>query len=130
MTAEQRREFLWSNFAGPTNRFRRQELMQEITGEKVHLVKCGISHLLEAIATADRDSMDKALAAAKPAKAKETEATTGEPTPGAHVIRKKCGRKGIIRANVNGKLEIELEDGSIRKPAATRFSGLYKFQNA
>lgn len=116
MTPEDRRVFLWDNLSGPANRFKRQALMKELTGENIPLVKCGISHILEA------------LAAAKPAKTEKPQ--SAEPFEGAHIIRKKCGRKGIIKANVNGKLEIQLEDGSIRKPGAHRFSSLYKFQNA
>jgi hypothetical protein len=116
MTPEDRRVFLWDNLSGPANRFKRQELMKELTSENIPLVKCGISHILEA------------LAAVKPAKTEKPKGA--EPFEGAHIIRKKCGRKGIIKANVNGKLEIQLEDGSIRKPAAHRFNSLYNFQNA
>jgi Zn-dependent peptidase ImmA (M78 family) len=136
MTVEQRADFIAANYMGPANRFRRQELMKEITGETVPLVKCGITHLKEAIQAADRDSMDKALAAAKPAKAAKKAAKKPEPTasieliPGILVIRKQCGRKGVIKANANGKMEIELEDGSIRKPGAHRFKSLYNLQNA
>jgi hypothetical protein len=127
MTVEQRADYIASNYMGPANRFRRQELMKEITGETVPLVKCGITHLKEAIQAADRDSMDKALAAAKAKKAPKADI---QPIPGILVIRKQCGRKGVIKANANGKMEIELEDGSIRKPGAHRFKSLYNLQNA
>lgn len=47
--------FISNNIGGLENRFIRQELMKEITGMTIPLVKCGISHLVEAIDTFRND---------------------------------------------------------------------------
>lgn len=112
--------YISSRYLGPVNRFRRQELMKELTGITVPLVKCGVNHIAEAIRKAQKD-----------AKSKEGTPTKSEPVleVGTALIRKKCGRKGVIKESVNGTFVIELEDGTIRKPRAHRVAKLYKFQN-
>lgn len=112
--------YISSRYLGPANRFRRQELMKELTGITVPLVKCGVNHIAEAIRKAQ-----------KAAKSKEGTPTKSEPVleVGTAVIRKKCGRNGVIKESVNGTFVIELEDGTIRKPGAHRVSKLYKFQD-
>jgi len=138
--------FISNNIGGLENRFTRQELMREISGVTIPLVKCGISHLVEAIDAFRNDpknEMDLSLMGT-PSTEEESESvivdeTTKAPKAeklpayqievGTPVIRKKCKRKGVIKANANGKMEIELEDGSIRKPATGRFHSLYNFAN-
>lgn len=112
--------YISSRYIGPANRFRRQELMRELTGITVPLVKCGVNHIAEAIRKAQ-----------KAAEAKEATPTKSETVleVGTVLIRKKCGRKGVIKESVNGTFIIELEDGTIRKPGAHRVAKLYKFQN-
>lgn len=112
--------YISSRYIGPANRFRRQELMMELTGIIVPLVKCGVNHIAEAMRKAQ-----------KAAEAKEATPTKSEPVleVGTVLIRKKCGRKGVIKESVNGTFVIELEDGTIRKPGAHRVDKLYKFQN-
>lgn len=140
--------FISNNIGGLENRFTRQELMREISGVTVPLVKCGISHLVEAIDTFRNDpknEMDLSLMGTPSTGVESVSEVIDEVTPtteptaeklpayqievGTPVIRKKCKRKGVIKANANGKMEIELEDGSIRKPASGRFYSLYNFAN-
>lgn len=120
MSQKEHNNFICSRYMGPANRFRRQEIMKEITGITIPLVKCGVNHIAEAIRKAQRA-----------AEAKEATPTQTEPVleVGTAVIRKKCGRKGVIKESVNGTFVIELEDGTIRKPGAHRVAKLYKFQN-
>lgn len=141
------KSFVFQHLAGDENRFIRQEIIQELTGEKHYLVKCGVSYVIkhvQAYQATPQNDMDIALAKAEPSTEVESESvivdeTTKAPKAekippyqievGTPVIRKKCKRKGVIKANVNGKMEIELEDGSIRKPASGRFHSLYNFAN-
>ena len=122
MNPEALHSFIHQNYAGTDNRFRRQDLIKEITGLTIPLVKCGISHLREKI---EAFRLERSLTAQSEPSVPANELEVGTP-----VIRKKCGRKGVIKANVNGKLEIELEDGNVRKPASKRFASLYNFQTA
>ncbi len=146
--------YVFRHLAGNDNRFNRQDLIQELTGEKHHLVKCGVNYVVQhvqAYQTTPQNDLDVSLAKATPSIEEESASEvidlvtpTTEPTAkaekseklpayqievGTPVIRKKCKRKGVIKANADGKMEIELEDGSIRKPASGRFYQLYNFQN-
>lgn len=122
MDSQKLPSFIHQNYAGTDNRFRRQELMKLLTGLSIPLVKCGISHIIEKI---EGIKLERSLMAQSEQTLPAQELEIGTP-----VIRKKCGRKGVIKSNVNGKLEIELEDGNIRKPASRRFASLYNFQTA
>ena len=108
--------FISQNYGGLDNRFIRQDIIEELTGTKIPLVKCGVSHLAEHIIQHQ-------------SKLKRYQ-EIHDLVVGTPVLRKKCGRKGVIKESVDGKLTIELEDGSIRKPAAQRAIKLYTIQNA
>lgn len=138
------KSFVFQHLAGNDNRFIRQNLIQHLTGVKQLLVKCGVSYVIshvQAFQANPQNDMDVALAKAEPESEiiDEVTPTTADGTPdklpaykievGTPVIRKKCKRKGVIKANANGKMEIHLEDGSIRKPASSRFYSLYQFSN-
>lgn len=110
-------EFISSNFGGNDNRFIRQQIAELLTGNKIPLVKCGISHLTEYFLEWKKQQV--------PAVAEPTNETNFDSLVGAKVKRT-CGRSGVIKSHVNGKLTIELEDGSVRKPNTKRFSSFYK----
>lgn len=130
--------FVFRTLAGPNNRFIRQEIIQHLTGEKHQLVRCGVSYVIQhvqAFQANQQNDMDVALAQAKPSKDELKAEPKAEKLPpykievGTPVIRRKCKRKGVIKANANGKMEIHLEDGSVRRPASSRFYSLYNFSN-
>lgn len=139
-------QYISENLSGTDNRFLRQEIMKVLTGQTIPLVKCGLSHLKDAfmaaqkkaaetIAEADR-RQGKTEAQPESVIIDETKKPKKEEQPidfdaivGRSVLRKKCKRKGVIKSHTDGKLVIELEDGSVRKPAAKRFNGLYNLVN-
>jgi hypothetical protein len=133
--------FVFRTLAGPNNRFIRQEIIQHLTGEKHQLVKCGVSYVIQhvqAFQANQQNDLDIALAKANfeqpsndevKAEPKEEKLPPYKIEVGTPVIRRKCKRKGVIKANANGKMEIHLEDGSIRRPASSRFYSLYNFSN-
>lgn len=118
----ERKQLVWS-LGGDANRFLRQEVVEELTGEKKPLVKCGVN-AIEAYLSTGIIIKPKSQAVAEP------EAEADEPTPatckvGQAVIRKECQRKGKITAIDGDKVTVELEDGSKRNPNKQRFSKLY-----
>lgn len=130
--------FVFQNLAGPASRFIRQEIIQHLTGEKHHLVKCGVNYVIQhvqAYQSNPQNDLDISLAKGSESEVIDEVTPQADKLPayqievGTPVIRKKCKRKGVIKANANGKMEIHLEDGSIRKPAAGRFYSLYTFSN-
>jgi len=112
--------FVTRTLSGNDNRFIRQNLILELTGEKHHLVRCGVSYVTKHV---------MAYTANTPTPEKSSKVSAHDIEVGTPVLRKKCKRRGVIKANSNGKMEIHLEDGSIRKPASTRFYSLYNFQS-
>lgn len=107
------------NLAGPDNRFERQNLMEIVTGEKIPLVKCGISHITDAV------WKNRALFAPKKAEKSLDPNDSIEPTVGLKVTRKSCQRKGEVTDIDNGIVTVTLADGSIRRPNIERFKKLY-----
>lgn len=133
------KSYVFQYLSGNHNRFIRQEIIQHLTGEKHHLVKCGVSYVIQHVQefqAKPQNDMDVALAQEKPSKDEAKAEPKAEKLPpykievGTPVVRRKCKRKGVIKANANGKMEIHLEDGSVRRPASSRFYSLYNFQNA
>jgi hypothetical protein len=107
--------------AGVDNRFVRQKICNELTGESIPLVKCGISHLAQYF-------MEYMAPKAKPApKADVPTQETKEIVVGLKVTRKECKREGVIAAIEGDKLSITLADGTVRNPNINRFQRLYTF---
>lgn len=120
--------FVTRTLSGTDNRFIRQNLILELTGEKHHLVKCGVSYVTKHVMAYAASTPNDAIEGVTPKAEKSAKMPALEIEVGTPVVRKQCKRRGVIKANSNGKMEIELEDGSIRKPASTRFYSLYNFQ--
>lgn len=140
------RNLAWG-YSGDENRFIRQDIINELSGEKHILAKCGIRALamhtemylarlasapaptttapaIEATAPApEADGIEgidyplKATTAPAPAKPKAT--------IGLQVVRKQCQRKGEVTAIEGQHVTVTLEDGSKRKPCMSRFEKLY-----
>lgn len=122
-------------YVGPAHRFTRQEICCELTGEKIPLVKAGISHLAD-YTKAYLKAKAAAKEATKPAKAEPVGIEAAPLTSadfagmvGKAVIRKACKRKGEVTAfdGTEGKMTIKLADGSVRRPNTDRFLKLYNF---
>lgn len=107
--------------SGTDNRFVRQEICNDLTGQSIPIVKAGISHLADYTRTwmqAIIKKVDK----------KKDDIPKAERRPlciGVIVKRKACGRQGTISAIEGDKLTIELADGDVRRPNINRFYKLY-----
>lgn len=115
-------------YAGPAHRFTRQEICCELTGEKIPLVKAGISHLADYTKAylKAKAAQKEAAPKAKPTKAPtENKVDMPKPAVGMAVVRKACKRKGSVTAIEGDKVTVTLEDGSVRKPNMARFQKLY-----
>lgn len=104
--------------SGTDNRFVRQEICNDLTGQAIPIVKAGISHL----ADYTRQWLQSVIKKAD----KKEKAEAPAPKVGAVVTRKECGRQGTITAIDGDKLEITLADGDIRRPNMKRFYKLYR----
>lgn len=119
------RNLAWG-YSGDENRFIRQDIINELSGEKHILAKCGIRALamhtemyLARLASAPAPIVSApAIEAAAPA-------TKPTATIGLAVIRKQCQRKGEVTAIEGQHVTVTLEDGSKRKPCMSRFEKLY-----
>lgn len=108
--------------SGTDNRFVRQEICNDLTGESTPLVKCGISHLAEYTRKWLQTLIKKADATKPKAKAEAPTIIIG-----MKVTRKQCQREGVISDMNDGKLVITLADGDVRRPNVQRFTKLYTF---
>jgi hypothetical protein len=117
------------NYSGPGNRFIRQAICSHLTGENTPLVKSGVSHLADYTkAYVKRITKEGVEGVDYPNTAKvDTKATKVDTSPqvGMAVVRKACKRKGSVTAVNGDKVEVTLEDGSVRKPNVERFTKLY-----
>lgn len=142
------RTLAWG-YSGDENRFIRQDIINELSGEKHILAKCGVRALamqtemyiarlaVEANATAPAPEpsapaieqegiagidyeMPGAITEAKTISQAKPTATIG-----LQVIRKQCQRKGEVTAIEGQHVTVTLEDGSKRKPCMSRFQKLY-----
>lgn len=111
------------NFGGTDARFQRQRIASLLLDKTIPLVKCGVSHLTE---YAMQWKAKQPKTTAKPVLSETTDfdALVGKQ------VKRTCGRIGTVTEHKDGKLCIELEDGSVRRPAAKRFDGLYTLVNA
>lgn len=136
---------LISKMAGPDNRFKRQALYRELTGENILVAQAGINRLIDTamkyLATEQEAEQEAEQESGKVVyMADETEET---PTAGASekpesleltvelgllVIRKACKRSGVVHAVDGDKITVLLADGSKRKPNRERFLKLYQRQ--
>ena len=129
------RTLAWG-YSGDENRFIRQEIIDQLTGEKNILAKCGIRALAmhtemylarlgaEANAPAPTTTAP-AIEATAPATSVSAPATKPTATIVLAVIRKACKRTGTVTAIEGQHVTVTLEDGSKRKPCMSRFEKLY-----
>lgn len=156
------RNLAWG-YSGDENRFIRQTIINELTGTKTILAKCGVNALaqvthdylkmLEQAVIAKHDAeqegikgidypmdeepneiqaeaigimQEEAELAGEVTKSADIEAKAiTKAVVGMAVIRKQCQRKGSVTAVDGMKVTVTLEDGSVRRPCASRFLKLY-----
>jgi hypothetical protein len=109
------------SLSGTDNRFVRQEICNDLTGESIPIVKAGISHLKEYTET----WLKSVIAKADAPKADEPKAEKPIIIIGMKVTRKECKREGVVSAMEGEKLMITLADGDVRRPNVNRFQKLY-----
>lgn len=114
---------LIAKLGGTENRFIRQAICNELTGEKIQIVKAGVSHL----ADYTRKWLQAVIKAAnKKEKAEAQPKAERRPIEvGMRVVRKECKREGVVAQIEGDKLSITLADGDIRRPNINRFQKLY-----
>lgn len=121
--------------SGPDNRFKRQALYRELTGENILVAQAGVNRLTDAamrFLTAESgkvvfmdttDEQEQETPAAQESAAVELTIECG-----LLVIRKACKRTGVVQEIDNDKVKVLLSDGSVRKPNRERFLKLYQRQ--
>lgn len=111
------RDIVWT-LSGDDNRFLRQQLTEALIGIKHPIAKCGVG-ALEAFANtylANRNSMDKALAEAKPAKAVAVEAV---PEPIAEATAEPIAEAPAPEPAKPAKTEKQQSAGSLAEATIT-----------